>query len=92
MLSIKYTKLAIQDLSDSYDYIYSRNPYAARSIIEKIEMAISKIAEHPNLGHNGRVRETYELVIPDTPFIVVYMIDSLCIKIVSILHTSRRYP
>ena len=41
MLTVKYTKLAIQDLNDSYDYIYKDNPYAARSVIEKIELTIS---------------------------------------------------
>ena len=92
MLKIKYTKLAIQDLNGSYDYIFKDNPIAARSVIEKIELTISKLAEFPHMGHIGRVKETYEFVALDTPFIVVYMFDETALKIVSILHMSRRYP
>ena len=92
MLTVKYTKLALQDLNDSYDYIYKDNPYATRSIIEKIELTISKIAEYPTIGHKRRVAETFEFVVLDTPFIIVYMFDRKSLKIVSILHSSRQYP
>ncbi len=92
MLNIKYTKLAIQDLNDSYDYIFNNNPYAARSVIAKIELTISKIAEHPGIGLKGRVAGTFEFPVLDTPFIIVYMYDHENLKIISILHTSRRYP
>ena len=92
MLNIKYTKLALQDLNDSYEYIFKDNPIAARSVIAKIELTISKLAEFPHIGHTSRVDGTFEFVAIDTPFIVVYMFDETMLKIVSILHTSRRYP
>lgn len=92
MRQIKYTPLAIQDLDSSYDYISAENPYAAKTIIAKIELTISKLVEHPFLGHKGRVENTYEFVVLDTPFIIVYMVDDLYLKIVSILHSSRKFP
>ena len=92
MLDIKYTKLALQDLNDSYEYTFKDNQIAARSVIAKRELTISKLAEFTHIGHTGRVDETFEFVVIDTPFIVVYMYDETTLKIVSILHTSRRYP
>lgn len=92
MLNIKYTKLAIQDLNDSYDYIFKDNPRAAHTVIEKIELTVSKLAEFPHMGHQGRVKGTFELAALDTPFMIIYMFDETTLKIVSILHMARRYP
>ncbi|MCM1323385.1 MAG: type II toxin-antitoxin system RelE/ParE family toxin [Acetobacter sp.] len=92
MLNIKYTKLAIQDLNDSYDYIFKDNPIAARNVIEKVELTVSKLAEFPHMGHLGRVDGTFEFVALDTPFVIIYMFDETTLKIVSILHMARRYP
>lgn len=92
MLSIRYTKLAVSDLNNSYEYISHDNPAAARSVIAKIEITLSKLAEFPHIGHPGRVDETYEFVVTGTPFTIVYMYDETALKIISILHSSRRYP
>ena len=92
MLAIKYTKLSIQDLNNGYTYILTENPQTARFVIDRIEQTISKLAEFPHIGHNGRVQNTCEFVVLGTPFIIIYRYDSETLKIISILHSSRRYP
>lgn len=92
MLSIKYTKLALADLNNAYEYICTENPLAAHSIIEKIETTISHIRLQPYIGHAGRVPNTYEFLVLGTPFIIIYMIEDNCLIVVSILHTARKYP
>ena len=91
MLTVKYTKLAIQDLNNAYEYICTENPLAAQSVITKIETTLLHIQTHPYIGHIGRVKNTYEFLILGTPFIVVYMVDDKYLIVVSILHTARKY-
>ena len=44
------------------------------------------------MGHAGRVEENYKLYVPNTPFIIVYQVNSELLVIMSILHTARKYP
>ena len=92
MLTIKYTKLAIGDLNNAYEYICAENPIAAGFVIEKIETALSHLRQQPYLGHIGRVKNTYEFLVFGTPFIIVYIPDNKDLIVVSIVHTARRYP
>ncbi|MDR2902496.1 MAG: type II toxin-antitoxin system RelE/ParE family toxin [Lactobacillales bacterium] len=92
MLQVKFTRLALKDLEDGHAYIYAENPPAAQQVITRIETALQKLQEYPYIGHKGRVDGTYELVVQDTPYIIVYAVDPERLKIVSILHTSRKFP
>ncbi len=92
MLTVKYTKLAIKDLTVSYEYICAENPISARFVIEKIETALTYLQMQPYLGHVGRVKNTYEFIVLGTPFIVVYMLKEDSLIVVSILHTAKKYP
>jgi plasmid stabilization system protein ParE len=44
------------------------------------------------MGKPGRIPHTRELVIPDTPFIVVYTTVEQTVQIVTVLHTARKWP
>ena len=92
MLKVKYTRIAIQDLNAGYDYIYHEKRLAAKQVIERIEQTINYLKEQPFMGRKGRVEETYEVVAPNTSFIIVYQVSSEWLFIVSILHTARKYP
>ena len=92
MLTVKYTKLALQDLNKAYEYICSENPLSASEIIEKIEITISHLQTQPYIGYAGRVKNTYEFFVFGTPFIIVYMVNEDYLIIVSVLHTSKKYP
>jgi plasmid stabilization system protein ParE len=53
---------------------------------------VSQLEEHPGIGRTGRVRGTYELVIHDLPNIVTYRIRKQEIHILSVYHTSIKWP
>jgi len=40
----------------------------------------------------GRIRDTYELIIPGIPYIVAYRARKLEVQILSVYHTSREWP
>ena len=88
----KYTKLAIQDLQQAYEYIADDNPQNASAVIERIENGIKTLCVHPHLGRPGRVKGTREFVIARTPFIVVYRPHKSVLWVLSVLHTAKKYP
>ncbi len=91
-MQIRYTKQAVEDLNHAYEYIAADNPHSARVIIERIENAIETILVHTGIGRSGRVGNTREFVVLGTPFIIVYRVDGKALQILSVLHSSRRYP
>ncbi len=50
------------------------------------------LGDHPKIGRIGRVAGTYELVIPGIPYIVPYRIQNQEVQILSVFHTSRKWP
>lgn len=50
------------------------------------------LGDHPKIGRIGRVAGTYELVIPGIPYIVPYRIRNQEVQILSVFHTSRKWP
>ena len=59
---------------------------------DRIRVAVGNLAEFPEMGRVGRVRQTRELVIPRSPYIAVYRIGGGTIRILRILHGSQRWP
>ncbi len=44
------------------------------------------------MGRKGRVRGTLELVINGIPYIVPYRIREKQVQVLSVYHTSRKWP
>ncbi len=57
-----------------------------------MRQAVNQLEEFPKLGRPGRVRGTLELIVPDLPYIVPYRIKGSEIQILSVYHTSRKWP
>jgi len=57
-----------------------------------IQNAAEQLADHPHLGRPWRVEGRRELVIADTPFILVYRVLNNCVRILSVIHGARRWP
>ena len=91
-MQIRYTRLAVSDLTHAYDYIEADNPQNARAVIGRIEKSVETIASYPLLGKLGRVAETREFYVTGTPYIIVYREIRDVLQILTILHTSRKHP
>jgi len=73
-------------------YIAERNPRAALDMANAIRVATDRLANDPRLGRPGRVQGTRELVVPRTPYIVIYQIEGDTVGIIRVLHTAQRWP
>ena len=61
-------------------------------MIRKIQAGVEQLEGFPMLGYGGRVLGTRELVIANTPYIVIYRVKGNTIEILRVLHHSRQYP
>lgn len=79
-------------MHDIFDYILQENPAAAAKVLEGIEQATLKLADHPGLAKPGRVENTRELVIHGLPYILPYCTKGDTVTIIRVMHTSRKWP
>ena len=91
-MRIRWTTPAAKALLAIQDYIATEDPRAAFEVAQHIRIAVEQLREHPRMGRHGRVRGTYELVIHSIPYIVPYRIRANEIQILSVYHTSRKWP
>ena len=91
-MNVEWLPSAVTTLGSQLSYIAERNPQAAVDMGDAIEAAVSRLADFPESARQGRVPGTRELVVPATPFIVVYRIEAASVVILRVLHGARRWP
>ena len=73
-------------------YVAERNPQAALDMANAIRVATDRLANYPRMGRPGRVRGTRELVVPRTPYIVIYEIKGDVVRFIRVLHSAQNWP
>lgn len=91
-MRIVWTEPAARALESIQDYIARDNRRSAWEVGERVRQSVIQLEEFPKLGRPGRVQGTLELVVPDLPYIVPYRIKGSEIQILSVYHTSRKWP
>lgn len=91
-MKVFWSRDALRDLDEAREFIAKENPKAVKGIIERFEILLESLSIHPKLGRIGRVKNTRELVVTGTPFILPYVIDKQRIIILGVRHTARRLP
>lgn len=91
-MHIQWTKKAERNLEQVEEYIAEDNPQAAINTVRKILKAVELLAQQPALGRMGRVIDTRELIISDTPYIVPYRVKNGRIQILRVLHGTMQWP
>lgn len=91
MLPVEWRAEASTDLEDILSYIADRNESAAESLNEAIEQATSQLPQHPYLYRLGRADGTREIVVHPN-YLVIYLVTSIAIEIVAVVHARQQYP
>jgi toxin ParE1/3/4 len=83
---------ARQHLAEIIEYIANDNPTAAISVRRRIEDAAHTLAAHPDMGRQGRIDGTRELVIHGLPYIIPYRVRYGRVENLAVIHAARRWP
>jgi toxin ParE1/3/4 len=86
---VGWLRQSSQGLHALREFISRDNVTAAIRTIRRIRSAASQLRKFPESGRQGRVAGTRELVMPGTPYIIVYRVRSVAIEILSILHAAH---
>jgi toxin ParE1/3/4 len=89
---IFWLRAAERNLEEQLAYIGERNPPAADRLADKIATTVASLADNPRRGRPGRVAGTRELVVPRTPYILVYTVGRDYVRIHRVLHGAQRWP
>jgi len=91
-MEIVWREVALNSLERARAYIAEDNPAAAERVYERILRSVQNLADTPNMGRPGRVEDTRELVVPDTPYIVAYTVFDNQVMIIAVQHGAQKWP
>jgi plasmid stabilization system protein ParE len=91
-VKLRYTRRALRHLNSIANYIAERNPEAARGVGARIKETIELLSGFPQMGHEGSLPGTREMVVPGLPYIVVHRSDEDALTILGIYHGAQLRP
>lgn len=92
-MKVEWSRRAIRDLADAWDYVAGDSEAAADRLLFVLTHSVEPLTAHPRAGREGRVKNTRELVVPGTPYIIAYRAKrSGDIEVLRVLHGRRRWP
>jgi addiction module RelE/StbE family toxin len=91
-MRIIWLEEAERDLDRIVERIAEDNPAATLSVLATLRESPRALAEHPRFGRPGRVEGTRELGVSGLPYILPYEIRDQEIRILAVMHTSRKWP
>jgi toxin ParE1/3/4 len=91
-MRLEWSAYALADRSAIFDYIEAARPRAAAAVDERVREQVEVLARFPQNGRNGRTEGTRELIISRTPYIVAYRVTGNTVRVLRVLHGSRRWP
>jgi toxin ParE1/3/4 len=89
---LRWTKRSLRRLEEISDYIAKDSPAAADRVTDRLRAATQILIAHPAIGRVGRISGTRELVVADLPYVIPYRVTETSVEILSIIHTSQRWP
>ena len=85
-MKIVWTEDALQQLDEAREYIEIENPRAAVRLIDQIETSVNRLRVFPLIGRSGFRPTTRELVVPNTPYIIVYLVRGDVVYILAVIY------
>lgn len=91
-MKLVWGRYALEDRRAIFSYLEGHNPSEAADMDEMIQGAVDNLRSYPNMGRQGRVANSRELVVVGTPFIVAYVILADRVKLLRVLHGAQQWP
>ncbi|EMQ7867766.1 type II toxin-antitoxin system RelE/ParE family toxin [Salmonella enterica] len=90
-MRLVWTRTAAADRKGIREYIAQENPAAALALDELFSEKAGRLTDHPNLGRDGRVSGTRELVAHHN-YILIYDVTDDSVRVLRVLHVARQWP
>lgn len=91
-MRLEWSRFALEDRDQIFDYIEQDNPRAAVVVDDRIREQAEALVKFPESGRPGRIEGTRELVIVRTPYIATYRIQDRTVRILRVLHSAQHWP
>jgi addiction module RelE/StbE family toxin len=91
-MKIIWSPTAERNLDAIWEYIAQDNLDAADRMVERLRNAANVLLTSPMIGREGRAAGTRELVVADTPYILIYAPSRSRIDIGRVLHGAQDWP
>jgi toxin ParE1/3/4 len=91
-MRLLWSLFAMEDREAIFDTIEVDSPASAIAVDDRICDQVEMLVEFPEMGRNGRVEGTRELVIQRTSYIAAYRIEGDAIRILRVLHGAQQWP
>jgi toxin ParE1/3/4 len=88
---IEWSVEAGHDLREVHASLAQDNKTAAARVIRAIREGVQALSANPLLGRVGGVAGTRELVLSRYPYLVVYRVRKLGVRVLAVIHTSRHW-
>ena len=88
-MRVRWSRLALADLTRAQEHIATGNPDAARRIAGRIHEATLRLREYPLIGRIGDDPDTREWPVRGTPYLVVYEVCDETVEILRVWHMRR---
>jgi addiction module RelE/StbE family toxin len=91
-MKIVWSRRAIRHLAALREYVAKSSPQNATLVARRVLESVNLLATQPEMGRPGRVLGTRELVIPRTPYIIPYRVQSGRLQLIAVFHGRQRWP
>jgi toxin ParE1/3/4 len=89
---IDWRPAAARDVASLREYIDEQSPAGAEATVRRIFMSAESLMQFPRRGRSGQLAGTRELVVPGSPYVVIYRVDGDVIVILRVIHGAQRWP
>jgi toxin ParE1/3/4 len=91
-LKIVWLAPAVADRDVQVEYIAQDSISAALEVGDRIMEAVARLGDHPEMGREGRVTGTRELVVGRTSLVVIYRVGAERVEVLRVLHGAQMWP
>lgn len=85
-MKVRYSRIALAQLDELYNYIASDNPDAAQDVITSIQTSIDNLALFPHAGRRTDIENVRRLVVGKYGHVAFYTFTDATVIILRILH------
>ena len=89
---IRWAPAAGRQLREIHAYISEQDPRTAAIVLGRIRDVAQTIDQFPLAGRLGWTQGTREIVVPRTPYILIYRVAGDVVVIARIRHGAQRWP